>query len=127
MFLNNRHYNPTLGVFTSVDPLVTTTGQPYIYGAANPVTYSDPSGLDPDTSSIIRHRAEEEAGNYPSPKGPGPKSDNDGCTYSSSRWGCPGNGDPFARPRLPYAEDRGCSTCNQQDWTAATVVLGSAA
>jgi len=32
-------------VFISVDPLVTTTGEPYIYGAANPVTTSDPTGL----------------------------------------------------------------------------------
>jgi len=44
-YLNNRHYDPTTGVFVSVDPLVTLTGEPYIYGAANPVTYSDPSGL----------------------------------------------------------------------------------
>lgn len=44
-FLNNRHYDPTTGIFVSVDPLVTETMQPYIYGAANPVTYSDPSGL----------------------------------------------------------------------------------
>jgi len=47
LFLNNRHYEPTTGVFISVDPLVTMTGQPYIYGAANPITYSDPNGLEP--------------------------------------------------------------------------------
>jgi len=46
-FLNNRHYDPTTGTFVSVDPLVTKTMQPYIYGAANPVTFSDPSGLEP--------------------------------------------------------------------------------
>lgn len=34
VFLNNRHHNPELGVFTSVDPLATTTGQPSIDGAA---------------------------------------------------------------------------------------------
>ena len=45
LFLNNRHYDPSTGVFVSVDPLVTTTGEPYIYGSANPVTFSDPSGL----------------------------------------------------------------------------------
>jgi len=45
VFLNNRHYDPTTGVFISVDPLVTKTMQPCIYGGANPVTYSDPSGL----------------------------------------------------------------------------------
>jgi RHS repeat-associated protein len=44
-YLNNRHYNPSVGLFVSVDPLVTQTGQPYIYGSANRVTPSDPSGL----------------------------------------------------------------------------------
>jgi len=76
LFLNNRHYDPTTGTFVSVDPFVTKTMQPYIYGAANPVTYSDPDGLDPDTASWIRHQAEDEAGDHPSPEGPGPKSDN---------------------------------------------------
>ncbi len=66
-YLNNRHYDPTTGVFVSVDPLVTKTMQPYIYGAANPITYSDPSGLDPDTSSQVRSQVEA----------------NGGCTYSS--------------------------------------------
>jgi len=45
LFLNNRHYDPSTGVFVSVDPLVSKTMQPYIYGSANPITYSDPSGL----------------------------------------------------------------------------------
>jgi hypothetical protein len=34
-------------VFVSVDPLVTKTMQPYIYGAANPIRFSDPAGLEP--------------------------------------------------------------------------------
>jgi len=46
LFLNNRHYDPSVGVFVSVDPLVTMTGQPYIYAGGNPVSYSDPSGLE---------------------------------------------------------------------------------
>jgi len=45
LFLNNRHYDPTTGIFISVDPLVTLTGEPYLYGSANPVTMSDPEGL----------------------------------------------------------------------------------
>lgn len=45
IYLNNRHYDPQTGVFISVDPLVTTTGQPYLYAAGNPTTLSDPSGL----------------------------------------------------------------------------------
>ena len=47
VFLNNRYHDPTLGTFISVDPLVTITGQAFIYGAANPVTFSDPDGLEP--------------------------------------------------------------------------------
>ena len=46
MFLNNRYYDPTVGVFTSVDPLVGKTGTPYLYGAGNPSTLTDPTGLD---------------------------------------------------------------------------------
>jgi len=54
VFLNNRHYDPSVGVFVSVDPLVTMTGEPYIYGAANPVTYSDPTGLCAGTEVFDR-------------------------------------------------------------------------
>ncbi len=68
-YLNNRHYDPTTGVFISVDPLVTITGQPYIYASGNPTTLSDPTGLDPDTSARIRQKVEE----------------NGGCTYSSGQ------------------------------------------
>ena len=46
-YLNNRYYDPQLGVFLSVDPLVATTGDPYLYGNGNPTTLSDPTGLDP--------------------------------------------------------------------------------
>ncbi len=46
MFLNNRYHDPQLGVFISVDPLVAQTGEPYLYGSANPTTLSDPSGLE---------------------------------------------------------------------------------
>ena len=44
-YLNNRYYDPAIGMFLSVDPLVATTGFAYLYGDGNPVTLSDPSGL----------------------------------------------------------------------------------
>jgi RHS repeat-associated protein len=44
-YLNNRYYDPTVGVFLSVDPLVSKTGDPYLYASGNPTTRSDPSGL----------------------------------------------------------------------------------
>ena len=46
-YLNNRYYDPAIAAFVSVDPLVGKTGQPYLYGAGSPATFSDPSGLDP--------------------------------------------------------------------------------
>lgn len=49
-YLNNRYYDPTIGVFLSVDPLVASTGDPYLYAHGNPTTMSDPSGLDPTGS-----------------------------------------------------------------------------
>ena len=47
VYLNHRYHDPLLGVFTSVDPLLTTTWQPYVYANANPTTFSDPTGLEP--------------------------------------------------------------------------------
>jgi RHS repeat-associated protein len=44
-YLNHRYMNPTTGQFLSVDPLVDTTHQPYLYANGNPTTLSDPSGL----------------------------------------------------------------------------------
>jgi RHS repeat-associated protein len=47
IYLNNRYHDPTTGQFISVDPMVTVTDEPYIYGSSNPITYSDPDGLMP--------------------------------------------------------------------------------
>jgi hypothetical protein len=44
-YLNNRYYDPVTGEFLSVDPLVTSTGDPYLYAGGNPTTLSDPTGL----------------------------------------------------------------------------------
>lgn len=48
IYLNNRYHDPNLGMFVSVDPLVSLTGEPYIYGSGNPTTLSDPTGLCAD-------------------------------------------------------------------------------
>ena len=51
-YLNNRYYDSATGVFLSVDPLVSGTGEPYLYASGNPSTLSDPSGLCPtDTAA----------------------------------------------------------------------------
>lgn len=46
-YLNNRFYDPGVGMFLSVDPLVAATGEAYVYGSGNPITLSDPTGLEP--------------------------------------------------------------------------------
>jgi len=46
-YLNNRYYDPTINAFTTIDPLVAKTGTPYLYANGNPVTLSDPTGLEP--------------------------------------------------------------------------------
>ena len=47
VFLNNRYHDPGTGLFLSVDPLVASTRDPYLYAAGNPTTLSDPIGLSP--------------------------------------------------------------------------------
>ncbi|MBW8706975.1 tRNA nuclease WapA [Streptomyces sp. MBT84] len=51
-----RQYDPTLGRFTSLDPVFAATDDQqlagYAYSASNPVTYSDPTGLYCDGCSV---------------------------------------------------------------------------
>ena len=63
MFLNNRYYDPTTGVFLTVDPLVATTGEPYLYGWGNPTTLSDPTGLC-STSMVLNGCRPSQGSNY---------------------------------------------------------------
>jgi RHS repeat-associated protein len=46
-YLTNRYYDPRIGVFLSVDPLVDRTAEPYLYAGGNPATLSDLLGLEP--------------------------------------------------------------------------------
>ena len=41
----HRYYDPVTAQFTSVDPLVQSTGQPYAYADGDPVNGADPLGL----------------------------------------------------------------------------------
>jgi RHS repeat-associated protein len=43
-YLNARYYDPHTNTFITVDPLVQSTGTPYLYANANPTTMSDPGG-----------------------------------------------------------------------------------
>lgn len=51
--LGQRVYDPGFGHFLSVDPLTVVTGDPYLYAAGNPITMSDPNGLDPGDVNVI--------------------------------------------------------------------------
>jgi RHS repeat-associated protein len=44
VYLLNRYYDPATGQFTSVDPALAQTLQPYTYANANPVSLTDPTG-----------------------------------------------------------------------------------
>jgi RHS repeat-associated protein len=45
IYLINRYYSPSLGQFISVDPDLADTLQPYAYAGDNPVSETDPNGL----------------------------------------------------------------------------------
>jgi RHS repeat-associated protein len=44
VYLLARYYDPAAGQFTSVDPALAQTGQPYAYADGNPVMNTDPTG-----------------------------------------------------------------------------------
>ncbi len=46
-YLINRYYDPATGVFTTPDPLLDITGQPYAYANNNPTNETDPTGACP--------------------------------------------------------------------------------
>jgi RHS repeat-associated protein len=59
VYLNARHYDPTNGVFVSVDPL--PTGYPYLYGNGNPVVLSDPFGRCAECGAVDWTKVSPEA------------------------------------------------------------------
>jgi RHS repeat-associated protein len=53
VYLINRYYDPTFGQFSSVDPLVETTGQPYAYADGNPAIVKDPDGVSRPPQALV--------------------------------------------------------------------------
>ncbi len=45
VYLRARSYDPTTGQFTTFDPAIDATGQPYAYAGNNPILNTDPTGL----------------------------------------------------------------------------------
>ncbi len=52
-YLRARQYDTATGQFMSKDPLAALTREPYAYGAGNPLTYTDPTGLGLCIASLI--------------------------------------------------------------------------
>jgi RHS repeat-associated protein len=46
IYLRNRTYDPSTAQFTSVDPAVSVTQEPYAYAGDNPLNEADPTGLE---------------------------------------------------------------------------------
>jgi RHS repeat-associated protein len=54
IYMRNRYYDPATGQFTQPDPIGIAGGlNSYGFAAGDPVTYSDPYGLKPDSVYII--------------------------------------------------------------------------
>ena len=51
-YMRARYYDPTTAQFITRDPLAAQTREPYAYADDNPLTYTDPSGLDLDLGII---------------------------------------------------------------------------
>jgi RHS repeat-associated protein len=47
IYLRTRNYDPNTAQFLTNDPALQITGEPYTYTTDNPLSYADPSGLQP--------------------------------------------------------------------------------
>ena len=62
-YMRNRYYDPATGQFTQPDPIGIAGGlNSYGFAAGDPVTYSDPYGLAPDTIHAMNDAANEALG-----------------------------------------------------------------
>src|SRR5690606_1854351 len=57
-YMHARHYNPQLGRFLQIDPLAGSVRRPqtlnrYAYVSGNPLTRTDPTGLNPNSATTI--------------------------------------------------------------------------
>jgi RHS repeat-associated protein len=53
LYLQNRYYDPQTGAFLTVDPEVSQTSEPYCYAGDDPVSFSDPDGLERGLSASL--------------------------------------------------------------------------
>jgi RHS repeat-associated protein len=63
IYMRNRYYNPSTGQFTQPDPIGLAGGlNSYGFAAGDPVSYSDPYGLKPDTLIAVGEEAKQVLG-----------------------------------------------------------------
>lgn len=100
LYLRARYYDPATGQFTTIDPLVGLTEEPYAYTAGNPLNSTDRSGLAEDFEQYLDSGGDggevSDSGDYDgTPKG--------GDYGAPSILGSPppGDGDPSAEPVSP--------------------------
>jgi RHS repeat-associated protein len=58
IYLRNRIYDPATAQFITVDPMLVSTNEPYVYASDDPLNQSDPSG----TASIITSSGPSDSG-----------------------------------------------------------------
>jgi RHS repeat-associated protein len=56
LYLRARDYDPETGQFLTVDPALDSTHQPYAYSGNDPVTNTDPTGLDAQSDAELYSR-----------------------------------------------------------------------
>ena len=118
-YLNNRYYDPQTGEFLSVDPLVASTGDPYIYADGNPTTLSDPAGL----CAIQLGLYMGDDGTGPCETGTGVSSDADGnLVVRDLHFGSGDNGDWSCKVRR-CSEGGGRSPADQMQISAAGIAM----
>jgi RHS repeat-associated protein len=129
IYLVNRYYDPATGQFTSIDPDVSQTLQPYAYAAGNPVSNTDPTGLTVNLRGVASWALAHVYGTY--------NCFGDDCTDFVSRALHYGGGDPMSwPPGIPWlhpADDHywwmGDSPCTplgswSYSWSVAVYLAG---
>jgi RHS repeat-associated protein len=91
IYLINRYYDPATGQFTSVDPRLADTQEPYIYADGDPVELSDPEGLATVNLAGVAAWARQNYNTHPHLFG------GDNCTDFASTALNAGGGDPQTR------------------------------
>lgn len=109
-YLQARYYDAVTGQFLTRDPMTATTGEPYEFGADDPVNHCDPSG------GIATYTAGTQGGGAPTHK-------STSTTSGDSGGAVPAPASPSPHPMRIIAKQAsdGCSGICFGQWLAAAV------